>query len=72
MAGLELCRQDGSPAADKTFRVVRNLLALGFIVLPEGPHSNVIGLTPPLTISEAQLDSAIAALAKAIDTPPRR
>jgi 4-aminobutyrate aminotransferase-like enzyme len=71
MVGLELRRPDGSPATDETFQVVKNLLGLGFIVLPEGEHSNVIGFTPPLTISAAQLKSTIAALAKAIDTPSR-
>jgi 4-aminobutyrate aminotransferase-like enzyme len=30
--------------------------------LPEGEHSNVIGFTPPLTISENQLRAAVSAL----------
>jgi 4-aminobutyrate aminotransferase-like enzyme len=30
--------------------------------LPEGEHSNVIGFTPPLTISPSQLQAAVKAL----------
>lgn len=31
------------------------MLQRGFILLPEGEHANVIGFTPPLTISPIQL-----------------
>jgi 4-aminobutyrate aminotransferase-like enzyme len=38
------------------------MLKRGFILLPEGEHSNVIGFTPPLTISPNQLRAAVKEL----------
>jgi 4-aminobutyrate aminotransferase-like enzyme len=67
MAGLELTREDGSPATDEGLRVVKAMLRRGFIVLPEGERSNVISFTPPLTITAAQLDRAVAALQSSLD-----
>jgi 4-aminobutyrate aminotransferase-like enzyme len=34
----------------------------GFILLPEGKDSNVIGLTPPLTITRLQLQECLDCL----------
>ena len=62
MAGIELRRHDGSPATAETFAAVKTLLQRGFIFLPEGEFGNVISLTPPLTITRAQLTKAVAAL----------
>jgi 4-aminobutyrate aminotransferase-like enzyme len=62
MAGVELRRHDGSPATAETFAAVKELLRRGYIFLPEGEGGNVISLTPPLTITKAQLAKAIAAL----------
>lgn len=62
LAGVEVSHADGSPATDAVLRVVKALLRRGFILLPEGEHSSVIGFTPPLTISAGQLQAAVAAL----------
>jgi len=62
MAGLELCRPDGSPATTETLTLVKRLLRRGFIFLPEGADANVVSFTPPLTITAAQLGTALAAL----------
>ena len=64
MAGLELCRPDGAPATAESLRVIKTMLDRGFILLPEGEHANVIGITPPLTITKAQLERAVTALAE--------
>jgi 4-aminobutyrate aminotransferase-like enzyme len=66
MAGLELRRADGSPATVETLRAIKAMLHRGFILLPEGEHANVISFTPPLTIKEAQLAKAVAALAEVL------
>jgi 4-aminobutyrate aminotransferase-like enzyme len=66
MAGLELRRADGSPATAEAMRVIKAMLQRGFILLPEGEHGNVISFTPPLTITEAQLNRTVAALAQAL------
>jgi 4-aminobutyrate aminotransferase-like enzyme len=62
MAGLELLRPDGSPATAEALGIIKRLLHRGFVCLPEGEHANVIGFTPPLTITRAQLARAVAAL----------
>jgi 4-aminobutyrate aminotransferase-like enzyme len=64
MAGVELRLHDGKPATAEALRAVKTMLHRGFIVLPEGEHGNVIGFTPPLTITKAQLKSAVRALAE--------
>ena len=64
MAGLALRKPDGSPATDETLRVIKTMLNRGYILLPVGEHSNVISLTPPLTITEAQLTKAVGVLAE--------
>jgi 4-aminobutyrate aminotransferase-like enzyme len=62
LGGLEVRKADGSPATETVLGAVKVLLARGYIFLPEGEHANVIGFTPPLTISENQLLQAINAL----------
>lgn len=62
MAGLELTRPDGTPATAEALSIVKSMLRRGFILLPEGGHSNVVSFTPPLTITAAQLKAAVAAL----------
>ena len=64
MLGLEFCKADGSPDSKTALRIVKDLLRNGVIVLPEGEQSNVIGLTPPLSISPRQIKLAVAALRK--------
>ena len=46
--------------------VTARMLQRGWLVLPCGEHSEAIGLTPPLTISPALLDGAVAALAECV------
>ncbi len=62
MAGVELCLHGRVPATIAALRVIREMLHAGFILLPEGSHANVISFTPPLTITKAQLASAVKAL----------
>src|SRR5205823_3778818 len=68
MAGIELREKNNSPATSASLGAIKKLLQRGFIFLPEGEHANVISFTPPLTISHAQLSSAIAALKKVLTT----
>jgi 4-aminobutyrate aminotransferase-like enzyme len=64
MAGLELSHRDGKPAGVLVQGLIKTLLRRGFILLPEGEHGNVISFTPPLTITERPLTSAVKALAE--------
>ena len=62
LVGLEVCLPDGAPATETALKLVKAMLEPGFILLPEGEHSNVIGFTPPLTISSNQLNAVVSAL----------
>jgi 4-aminobutyrate aminotransferase-like enzyme len=66
MVGLELLKPEGSPATEESLRVIKAMLQRGFILLPEGEHGNVISFTPPLTITEAQLQRTVATLAEVL------
>lgn len=66
MAGIELNLPDGRPATHLALDVIKRLLHRGYIFLPEGEHANIISFTPPLTISEAQLNEAVAELKKVL------
>jgi 4-aminobutyrate aminotransferase-like enzyme len=68
LVGMELQRHDGSPATDEALKLIKEMLHAGFILLPEGEHSNVISFTPPLTITVAQLTKTVRALKKALST----
>ena len=70
MAGVELVRADGSPATAESLGIIKRLLHRGFVLLPEGEHANVIGFTPPLTISQRDLRRAVAALADEVAALP--
>ena len=62
MAGVELNLPNGKPATEAALAAIKTLLHHGYIFLPEGEHGNVISFTPPLTITQAQLAKAFAAL----------
>lgn len=62
LAGLELVRADRRPATDECLATIKQMLHRGFILLPEGEHSNVISFSPPLTISVQQILRTTGAL----------
>jgi 4-aminobutyrate aminotransferase-like enzyme len=66
---LEVCFADGSPATKIGLLLVKKMLDAGFILLPEGAHSNVISLTPPLIVSNDQLTRTTAGLQKLLANP---
>lgn len=68
LVGLELRTRTGAPAAAESLRVIKAMLHRGFILLPEGEQANVISFTPPLTITETQLDHTVNALQKVLTT----
>ena len=63
MLGLEV---DDAP------QLCEQLLQKGIIALPEGEHGEVLGITPPLTISEQQLQFFIGCLSTSSSKPPAR
>ncbi len=47
-------------------RVTGAMLEAGYLVLPSGVHGDIVGLTPPLVLSDAQLGGALDALEAAL------
>jgi 4-aminobutyrate aminotransferase-like enzyme len=68
MVGLELLNPDGTPATAESLRVIKAMLHRGYVLLPEGEHGNIISFTPPLTITEAQLQSMLKTLTEVLAT----
>jgi len=68
LVGIELKSSDGSPATEQSLQAIKEMLHRGFILLPEGEHANVISLTPPLTISEKELDATVKNLKQCLAT----
>jgi len=68
LAGLELRAPNGSPATAAALGLIKTMLHRGFILLPEGEHSNVLSFTPPLTISARHLAAAVRALHSGLAT----
>lgn len=68
MLGVELVtdRESRAPATDAAGRVVQGALQRGVILLAEGPEANILAFSPPLTITERQLDYALEVLEEEI------
>lgn len=66
--GIELAHgPDRRPAAAETARLVWRAHDLGLVVYYVGTGSNVLELTPPLTLSSAEAEEAVAFLGQAFD-----
>ena len=59
--GVELVedRMTKAPASEKTAAFCYRCYELGLLVFYVGIHSNVIEITPPMTITKKEIDSAI-------------
>ncbi|MDH3742151.1 MAG: aspartate aminotransferase family protein [Hyphomicrobiales bacterium] len=67
--GVELVqsRTDKTPAARAAAKIVYRAYELGLVHYYVGMNSNVLEMTPPLNLSEAEADAAVAILDKAIN-----
>ena len=65
MVGIDVRLTDGEPAPREALQFVQRLLRQGLIVLPEGEFGEVLGLTPPLTISTRELGRAVRSIGAA-------
>ena len=68
--GLEMVKDPNTrePASIPTLKICRALLERGFLVLPSGVYGNVLSLTPPVTITEGQLEAFFDALDAVLKT----
>ena len=69
MIGIELVRDRATrePAAELVGRVVVEALRRGVLVLGGGIHGNVLSLSPPFTITEDQVETALTVLEEIVD-----
>lgn len=67
MAGIAWRRADGGPDTVLSVDLMQEVLRRGVLLLPEGEHSEVTGITPPLTLTEAQWAQALRCLNGALD-----
>ncbi len=63
--GLMVAPELGSGA--RSLAASRGMLRRGWIVLPAGEQGEVLAFTPPLTVSHALLEAAVAALAEVLE-----
>lgn len=67
MIGVELVRPESrEPDPELTRRLCYRAKELGLIVFYVGTHSNVIELTPPLVLTEAELREGVALFSRAL------
>ena len=68
MLGIELVkdRQTREPAAELTKKVQASLLEAGVLVSITGTYGCVLRITPPLVITDAQIDESISCIAAAL------
>lgn len=71
MVGLELLRRDSSPATPEAVSVLKEMLRCGYIMLAEGEASNVLSITPPLTIGAVDIQRAVKTIERALLKCPR-
>lgn len=61
MIGIEFADPDGSPRTDLALKVVDRMRDRGIILLPSGPWSQVVSLSPPLVTPKPCLDAFLEA-----------
>jgi 4-aminobutyrate aminotransferase-like enzyme len=64
--GLMLGARFGPPS----LAISRTLQKQGYLVLPAGTRGEVLGLTPPVCITDAQIEGFVEALARAVEEAP--
>lgn len=55
MVGVELRTSTGAPDTRLSLGMIESILDKGYLLLPDGEHGNVIGMTPPLIVSGSQI-----------------
>jgi 4-aminobutyrate aminotransferase-like enzyme len=72
LIGIELCSDDGGPAAGCGARVAEAALSQGLLVLPAGAQGEVVEIAPPAVSSDAQIEFGITCLVETIGEALRK
>lgn len=67
MLGMHWRFLDGTPASQTVWRLIKAMLKLGHILLPEGEDGSVLAFTPPLIATARQIRALADQLTRAID-----
>jgi len=67
MIGVELVNSDGTPASRCCERLLDECRQRGLLLINCGPERNIVRFIPPLTISDGELDEALAIFAAALE-----
>ena len=66
LLGFTILDDSGEPVPGGGFEVARAALRRGLILLPAGDQGEVVELSPPVVLSEAQIESAVDALVASV------
>lgn len=69
--GIEL-EEAGKPSRELASELKETLFEKGLLAITVGRHGNVIKLTPPITITEEQVQEALAIMGRALEELSRR
>jgi 4-aminobutyrate aminotransferase/(S)-3-amino-2-methylpropionate transaminase len=72
MLAIEIVDEQGQPDADATAAINAETLQRGLITIRAGLYANCVRFLPPLTISDAEINEAMAVLAEALDVVASR
>jgi len=67
MLGVPFVGEDGRPRAGAGVDAMVALLERGFVTSPGGPMGDVLSLSPPLVITDEQLDAAVEAIVASVE-----
>ena len=65
MIGVEFT-SDGKPDAERAKAVIKHCYQNGLMLMSCGPYGNTIRFIPPLTVSEAEMESALRCFSDAL------
>ncbi|MGB1839908.1 MAG: aspartate aminotransferase family protein [Longimicrobiales bacterium] len=67
LLGIEFVAGDGGPAHGRGARVAEAALSEGLILLPGGDHGHVLELTPPVTLTDEQVEHAVRTIGSVVE-----
>jgi len=70
LIGVEFVDGAGGPASGRGARVAEAALAEGLILLPGGDFGHVLELTPPVTLTDEQVEFAIRTIGDVVERTP--